>query len=180
MSKHDPRHLVLVGLMATGKSTVGQLVARDLGRPLVDSDAQVEARTGRTVREIWRMDGEPAFRALEAEALAAALDDPEPSVVAAAGGVVLRAENRRRLEADDVEVVWLRADPATLDRRIRASGDTHRPLLDDDPEGMLEHMAAERTQLYESVADRIVDVDDLAPVEVARIIVDGSPAGHRS
>ncbi len=165
--------------MATGKSTVGELVARDLGRRLVDSDAQIEARTGRTVREIWRTDGEAAFRVLEAEALAAALDAPEPSVVAAAGGVVLSAENRERLGADDVDVVWLRADPDTLERRIRASGDTHRPLLDEDPAGMLELMAADRTELYESVADRVVDVDELAPLEVARIIVAGIRAGDR-
>ena len=99
--------------------------------------------------------------------------------MAAAGGVVLSPENRRRLAADDIDVVWLRASPITLDRRVRASGDTHRPLLDADPEGMLERMSVERTPLYEAVADRVVDVDDLAPVEVARIVVDGAAAGHR-
>ncbi len=167
-----PRHLVLIGLMATGKTTVGALVARELDRPLVDSDAQIEARTGRTVREIWRTDGEATFRDLESAALAAALDDTEPCVVAAAGGVVLRPVNRDRLRRDDVEVVWLRADPATLLARIEASGDTHRPLLDEDPGGMLELMATDRTPLYESVADRIVDVDDRSPVEVAGAVLE--------
>ena len=103
-------HVVLVGLMGVGKSTVGARLADSLGWPLVDSDEQVESATGRTVREIFESDGEPAFRALEARALAEALDAPGPSIIAAAGGVVLAEENRRRLQAPKVEVVWLRAD----------------------------------------------------------------------
>lgn len=152
--------------MATGKTTVGRLLSEILDRPLLDSDAQVEARTGRTVREIWRTDGEPAFRLLEAEALADALDANEPVVIAAAGGVVLAERNRRRLAAADVDVVWLRADPSTLLARVRAADDEHRPLLDTDPAGMLERMATDRTPLYAEVADVVVDVDQLAPVEV--------------
>ncbi len=157
--------------MATGKSTVGRLVAEALGRPLVDSDDQVEQMTGRTVREIWQSDGEEAFRRLETAALAEALADRSPSVVAGAGGVVLAEENRVLLAADHVEVVWLRAAPATLLARVQAADDTHRPLLDDDPAGMLERMETQRRGLYESVADRIVDVDDLAPEDVAATIV---------
>ncbi len=162
-----PVHVVLVGLMATGKSTVGRLVAEALGRPLLDSDAQVEARAGRSVREIWRTDGEEAFRRLEADALAAALDAAAPSVIAAAGGVVLAERNRDRLRGADVDVVWLRADVDTLLERVRSAGDTHRPLLDDDPAGMLERMATDRTALYQEVADLVVDVDDRSPAEVA-------------
>ena len=165
-------HIVLVGLMATGKTTVGRMVAAALDRPLLDSDAQVEARTGRTVRDIWRSDGEPAFRRLEADALDAALDADAPSVIAAAGGVVLAAENRARLVRSDVVVVWLRASAATLLARVRAAGDDHRPLLDDDPAGMLERMADDRTPLYEAVADVIVDVDDRTPEEVADLVLD--------
>lgn len=168
------RHLVLVGLMATGKSTVGRILAETLGRPLLDSDDQVEAMTGRTVREIWRADGEPAFRRLETAALTEALADPTPSVVAGAGGVVLAEENRVLLAADHVDVVWLRATPATLVARVAAAADGHRPLLDDDPAGMLERMEADRRALYESVADRIVDVDDRAPDEVAAAILEAS------
>lgn len=157
--------------MATGKSTVGRLVAAALERPLVDSDDQVEAMTGRTVREIWQDDGEPAFRRLETAALTEALADITPSVVAAAGGVVLAEENRLLLSADHVEVVWLRASPETLVARVREAGDGHRPLLDDDPEGMLERMEAERRALYDAVADRVVDVDERTPEEVAALVV---------
>ncbi len=150
------RHLVLVGLMGTGKTSVGRRVALCLGRIFLDSDAQVEARTGRTVREIFESDGEAAFRVLEAEALAEALARAEPTVIAAAGGVVLDPANRQRLRTS-ARAVWLRADPALLSSRI-TSGD-HRPLLDDDPLTMLQRMQEERSALYEEVAEgRVVDV----------------------
>ena len=167
------QHLVLVGLMATGKSTVGGVLAAALDRPLFDSDAQVEATTGRTVREIWQNDGETAFRRFETAALTEALAAERPSVIAGAGGVVLAEENRILLAADHVDVVWLRARPETLIARVTAAADGHRPLLDDDPTGMLERMEADRRSLYESVADRIVDVDDRSPDAVAAEILGG-------
>ena len=126
------RHVVLVGLMGSGKTTVGRLLATRLGRPFVDSDEVIETREGRTVREIWRTDGEQAFRELETAALQAALSADEPSVIAAAGGVVLADRNRMALREADADVVWLQADPAVLVGRAMR-GD-HRPLLDGDAE----------------------------------------------
>jgi shikimate kinase len=152
-------HVVLVGLMATGKTTIGRELARRLRRPFVDSDEQIEADTGRTVREIWNSDGETAYRRLEADALRTALGSSHPSVVAAAGGVVLDPANRERLR-DAGTVVWLDANPSVLAER--AGADDHRPLLDDDPKGALERMARERRNLYEEVADHRVDVTSLA------------------
>jgi shikimate kinase len=150
--------------MGTGKTTVGRELARRLGRPLIDSDEQIEARTGRTVREIWRTDGEPAFRVFETEALAAAVTAEGPAVIAAAGGVVLAEANRRLLRSAGT-VVWLRGDPEVLAERARRAD--HRPLLDRDPRAALEAMARERIHLYEEVADHAVDVTDLSPAEVA-------------
>ena len=166
-STPDPRHVVLVGMMATGKTSVGRLVADALARPLFDSDAQIEARAGRTVREIWHTDGEPAFRVLEAEVLAEALDSPTPAVIAAAGGVVLADGNRARLRESDAFVVWMRARPGTLLDRLERADDTHRPLLDADPEGTLERMHDVRTSLYAEVADAIIDVDDRSTDDIA-------------
>ena len=164
-------HVVLIGMMATGKTSVGRIVADALARPLFDSDQQIETRTGRTVREIWREDGEPVFRALEAQALADALGSDTPSVVAAAGGVVLAGENRERLAGADATVIWLDAVPATLVQRLLAAGDEHRPLLDDDLEGTLERMYQERRPLYEEVADHIVGVDGRSREDVAAEIL---------
>ena len=153
----DDQHLVLVGLMGSGKSTVGRVLAERLGRPLFDSDAMIEERTGRTVREIFAADGEPAFRALETQALTDALDSDAPCVVAAAGGVVLAEANRRILRASGAKVVWLAADPAVLVERVRSG--VHRPALDDDPAGTLLRMQREREPLYREVADLVITVD---------------------
>jgi 5-deoxy-5-amino-3-dehydroquinate synthase len=149
--------------MGVGKSTVGQTLARRRGWDFLDSDARIEARTGRTVAEIWAGEGEPAFRRLESEVLAEALAAERPAVVAAAGGVVLDPSNRARLR-DCEAVVWLRARPETLVPRV-ATG-THRPLLDTNAAGVLSRLAAEREPLYAEVADVTVDVDGLAPEQV--------------
>jgi shikimate kinase len=155
--------------MGSGKSTVGARLATTLQRPLLDSDVMVEARTGRTVREIWEAEGEPAYRVLEADALRDAVAADTPSVIAAAGGVVLRVENRALLAGDRAFVVWLRADPEVLVARA-LTGD-HRPLLDQDPLGRLRAMEAERRPLYEEVADMAVEVADRTPGEVAAVVL---------
>jgi shikimate kinase len=163
------RHVVLVGLMGSGKTTTGRLLAEALGRPLVDSDLLIEATTGRTVREIFATDGEAAFRTLETAALVEALGRPEPLVIAAAGGVVLREENRRALLDADAFVVWLQADLAVLESR--AATGVHRPLLDDDPAGALRQMSLDRAERYAEVADAAVDTTARPPdVVVAEIL----------
>lgn len=158
------RHLVLVGLMATGKTTVGRLLAQRLNRTLLDSDTEIERSEGRTVREIWLADGEPKFRRLEKAALARAVDQPDPVVIAAAGGVVLDSENRALLAQSNSFVVWLDAAPSTLAER--AVRDDHRPLLDVDPLATIEAMARDRAGYYTEVADIRIDVGDLDPAEV--------------
>ena len=152
--------------MASGKTTVGRKLAARLGWDFIDSDEQVEARTGRTVAEIWREQGEEAFRSLEREALEDALASTEerPAIVAAAGGAVLDAGNRALLRGHP-PVVWLRARPETSAERAGA-GET-RPLLVGDPLGALVRLAAERGAFYEDVADAVIDVDDLTPDQVA-------------
>jgi shikimate kinase len=163
------QHLVLVGMMGAGKTTVGRVVAERLGRPLLDSDAVIEARTGRTVRQIWVEDGEVAFRRLEAEVLLEALHWPVPAVIAAAGGVVLREDNRAALKDAHARVVWLCADPANLVERVKSSG--HRPLLDGDVEGTLQRMWTDRSALYREVADAIVGVDGRSVHDVVEAVL---------
>jgi shikimate kinase len=158
------RHLVLVGMMGAGKTTVGRRIAARLDRPFLDSDAAIEARTGRTVAQIFADEGEPAFRRFEAEVLREMLVSDEPAVIAAAGGTVLDGENRRALRGAAL-VVWLRAAPDVLATRVRA-GD-HRPLLDDDALGTLQVLAREREPLYREVADVIIDAESTDPEHIA-------------
>ena len=159
-------HVVLVGLMGAGKSTVGRELSALLNRPLVDNDAQVLAKTARTVAEISTRTGIPEMRRFEREALAEALASPVPSVITSAAGVILDAEARLWLQ--DPFVVWLRADPATLATRV--ARDPVRPLLGEDPEAVLRAMHEQRHRLYTEVADHIVDIDRLAPADVAAAI----------
>jgi shikimate kinase len=161
--------VVLVGMMGAGKTTIGRRLARTLGRPFIDSDQQIEARTGRTVKEIFEADGEPAFRILEAEALADALATTSPSVIAAAGGTVLSETNRARMGEAGM-VVWLRADPSVLAERVRSG--VHRPLLAEDPAATLVRLDVERRDLYEDVADHVVDTTGRDPDAVLAQLVE--------
>ncbi|HEU4840487.1 MAG TPA: bifunctional shikimate kinase/3-dehydroquinate synthase, partial [Ilumatobacteraceae bacterium] len=170
MTVADARHVVLVGMMGAGKTTVGHRLAARLRRRMVDSDELIEARTGRTVREIFEHDGEPAFRVLETAALVEALGDPEPLVVAAAGGVLMRPENREALRRSGSLVVWLRADPAVL--AARATRGAHRPLLDGDPDAAMRRLLPEREPLYREAADVVIDTDALDADEIADRIVE--------
>ena len=158
--------LVLVGMMGSGKTTVGRLLAQRWGRRFLDSDEVIERRIDRTVAEIFDPAGEAAFRRLEAEALAEAIEATPPAVVAAAGGVVLDPANRALLHERST-VVWLRAEPEVLLERIQRAGQDHRPLLAEDPGAVLRQMEHERTALYAEVADVAVDVQGLRPEQVA-------------
>ena len=154
--------------MGAGKTSVGSELARRLGWDLLDSDRQVEARAKRTVPEIWRRDGEVAFRRMETLVLTEALASTTPTVVAAAGGVVLDEGNRRLLK-DHGAVVWLRARVPTLVARV-GSG-KGRPLLDVDPAGSIALLDAARRPFYEEVADVAIDVDGLDVAGVVEAIV---------
>jgi shikimate kinase len=151
------RHVVLVGAMGVGKTTVGRRLARELQRPFADADEQLELRAGRTIPVIFRDDGEQAFRRLESEVLADLLGRPDPLVVAAGGGVVTGPESRALL-GHRAFVVWLRASPGFL---AAHADPAHRPLLagEPDPAATLERLIATRTPLYEEVADATVDVE---------------------
>jgi shikimate kinase len=160
--------VLLVGMMGAGKTTVGRELSKRLGWPYFDSDAMVEAHTGKTVPEIFEERGEAAFRAEEARALAEAVTSDGPAVVSVAGGAVLDPDNRRRL-AGGGTVVWLRADVETLAQRVGAG--RGRPLLSPDPETALRRLYLERRPIYEEVADVVVDVDHRSAADVAAAIL---------
>jgi shikimate kinase len=162
----DERHVVLVGMMGSGKTTVGQLLARRLDRPFVDLDERIVARRGRSIPDLFAALGEADFRKEEDAALLAVLEEPA-SVIATGGGSVLAPGNREAMRARGT-VVWLRARPETLARRIGSGAG--RPLLADDPLGVLERLARERAGVYAEAAHLVVDVDDLDAEQVVLLV----------
>ena len=161
-------HLILIGLMGAGKTTVGRACAERLGRPFVDTDELVEAAAGASVAALFADAGEERFRELERAAVADACASPQPLVVACGGGAVLDPENRRRLRGAGF-VVWLRAPVATLAGRI---GDgASRPLLHGDPAGNLARLEHLRAPAYEAGAHCTIDTDGLGPDAVADAVL---------
>jgi shikimate kinase len=163
------RHLVLVGLMGAGKTTVGRQCARLLERDFVDTDDVVEATAGMTVAEIFTTEGEARFRALERDAVRDVCASPAPLVIACGGGAVLDADSRRRLH-DAGTVVWLQAPPEVLHRRVGDGGS--RPLLREGQLTTLERLADLRAPAYEAAADIVVDTTDRSVDDVAGAVVD--------
>ena len=159
------RHVVLVGLMGSGKSTVGRRLAARLDRHFVDADAALEEITDRTIADIFAADGERAFRDLEADTFEELLEHHEPCVIASGGGLVLRSDNRLRLRRRDITVVYLDASPAFLASRV--SRKAHRPLLHtgEPPRVVLDRLHAERAPLYAEVADITVAVEPFHAAE---------------
>lgn len=170
---HPPR-VVLLGMMGSGKSSVGLALADLTGWPFVDNDALVEAATGSTAREILARRGSAAMRDAEGAALRRGLATDPPAIVATAAGTVLDAENRRLIDTGGF-VVWLHAPPEVLAER--AVGAEHRPWLDDDPVGWFQQAVGERDALYREVSDLEIDTERADPDQAAREIRDALSAG---
>jgi shikimate kinase len=167
--------VVLVGLMGSGKSSVGRRLARRLGLPFADSDELVERAAGRSVREIFAERGEAAFRDLERRAVADGCAAAGGGVFAVAGGAVLDEGSRAALRARATHVVWLDAPTPELVRRTGRAA--HRPALDDDASGTLAAMRAAREALYRDLATLRVDTAgrDLDEVTDAVVRAVGAP-----
>lgn len=148
------RNVYLIGPMGAGKTAVGRRLARMLGKPFFDSDAEIESRTGVDIPFIFEREGEPRFRERE-RAVIAELTALDGVIVATGGGAVLDAANRERLAATGT-VVLLHASVDTQLQRTQPS--RHRPLLrNGDPRAVLEQLAATRSPLYEKIADLCID-----------------------
>jgi len=167
----ESRHCVMVGLMGVGKSTIGASVAARLSWAFRDSDADILAATGRTVRELRDLEGVDRMHAREARQLLDALAALDPSVVAAAASVADVPECLDALRAPDVFVVWLQASPELLADRF-ASSDDHRPAYGDSTEDFLARQLELRGAAFASVADLSIDVTGLAPDEIAAVVVE--------
>ena len=166
--------VVLVGPPGAGKTSVGRELARRLEVAFRDTDADVEARTGKSIADLFVDEGEPAFRALEAEAVRAALA-AHTGVLALGGGAVLAAETREALAGHTV--VFLSVELADAVRRTGL--DASRPLLALNPRAALRAMLAERRPLYEGVATVTVPTDGRTPGEVTDAVLAALRVGTR-
>jgi len=147
-------NIFLVGLMGAGKTTVGRALAKKLNRRFVDSDHEIEARTGASIPWIFEIEGEESFRQRESEVIRD-LSAEDGIVLATGGGAVLRAENRALLKQRGT-VIYLRASVNSILQRT--SRDRNRPLLQTaDPRARIEELAREREPYYQEVADLVIE-----------------------
>lgn len=158
--------LWLVGMMGSGKTSVGRLVADRLGLPFLDLDDDVATRTGRTIGEVFADEGEEGFRRYETEALERA--SGTAAVVATGGGAVLRPGNVELMRGHGF-VVWLRAEASVLVARVGAG--EGRPLLVDGPADAIHRLASQRAETYRAAAHVVVDTDGRDPETIATEVI---------
>lgn len=165
-------NVVLIGYRGTGKTTVAQLLGISLSWDWIDADVEIEMRAGRSIAAIFAEQGEPAFRDLES-AVIADLVERERTVIAAGGGVVARAENRRALRRA-THVVWLTADVDSIVERIAADATTaaRRPSLTSlGAASEARRLLAEREPWYRECATLTIDTTARPATEIAAEIV---------
>jgi shikimate kinase len=163
--------VILIGPPGAGKSTVGRLLADELGVGFTDTDTMVEAMAGKPVSDIFVSDGEAVFRGLERTAVARGVAS-HPGVLALGGGAVMDTDTRRLLSGQ--RVVYLATGFAAAAHRTGL--DTPRPLLVGNPRARLRELLAERVPVYESLAWITVSTDDRDPQEIADEIAETTAA----
>jgi shikimate kinase len=160
-------NLFLVGMPGCGKSTLGRVLARSLGKTFVDADHELEARLGVTISTIFEIEGEETFRNREEETLARLVQRVD-IVLATGGGVVLRAVNRARLKAGGT-VLYLHSTPEITWERTRHS--KNRPLLQTaDPLARARQLYAQRDALYRETSDLIISSDQQRSAHVLEFL----------
>lgn len=158
----------LVGMMGTGKTAAGRIAANRLDVEFADTDQLVEAAAGRSIAELWEVEGEAGFR--ERERVVVADLGGFEGLIATGGGAVLDPANRAVMRQGTV--VWLRASPPVLAKRVGLA--PNRPLLSGvaTPADSLARLLEERDGLYDTVANHVIDTDELDIESIARRIED--------
>jgi shikimate kinase len=164
-----PERVVLVGAPGSGKSTVGPLLAAELGLPFVDVDQVIEERVGKPVAEIFADDGEAVFRAFEESTTAELLGGR--GVLALGGGAVLSPITRQALRGH--RVIWLQVSVSHAVQRVGINA--ARPLLLGNVRGRMIQLLADRLPLYAEVATEQVETDHAEPEQVVQTILQGKP-----
>ena len=158
-------NIYLMGMMGSGKSTVGKTLSEQLGKPFIDLDLEIEQSTGKTISEIFENDGAEHFRNIESNQLQQHSD----SIVACGGGIILKEENRVIIK-ENGKAILLTASIPELSNRLSASA--NRPLLtDDNMEETLTKLWLERQFLYLSTADYTIETDGKTPEKITEEIL---------
>lgn len=158
------RHVILIGFMGCGKSTVGIRLSYRLRRVVEDMDKLIEKQAGKSISAIFKEDGEAAFREMETNCLKELVTLKEDRIISTGGGLPMKVENHELLKRLGC-VVYLRITPQGVYKRLK--DDTTRPLLQcEDPMAKIEELLSKRAPVYEQAADVIVDVDDKTMDEV--------------
>jgi shikimate kinase len=164
---------ILIGYRGSGKTTIGQKLADRLWQDLVDTDALIVKKTGKSIKEIFEQEGEERFRDLESAVVREVCQLPE-AVISLGGGAVLREENRQAIKQAGHKVIYLKCEPETLFKRIEADAATSimRPSLTQFG-GIeeVERVSAEREPIYRSMMTAELDVTNLSPEEAVVYIV---------
>ena len=173
----NARHaIVLVGLMGSGKTTVGKRIAQELGFPFVDSDDVVASVAGKSVRDMFAQDGEAVFRQCESDAIKSVLVGRQSSVVlATGGGAVISSENRSLISEQASNVVWL--DASVDDLVVRTKQSAARPLLDGDAAATLQSLSSQRSAWYEEVATVRIDTRGKTVAKVCSAVLEAVREG---
>lgn len=164
----DKRNIFLIGPMGAGKSTIGKYLSEFLHLEYIDSDAEIEKRTGADISWVFDVEGEEGFRKRE-EAVIDDLTQKQGIILATGGGAVINANNRQHLSARGVVVYLLTPVQTQYQRTLK---DRRRPLLQTaDPLKTLQELMNKREPLYQEIADFVIDTSKLTAKAVAQNIV---------
>lgn len=167
-------NIALIGYRCSGKTAVGKILARRLGRDFLDTDRLIEEEAGSSIQSFVRVRGWDYFRELE-KSVIEKVTARDNLVIGTGGGVVTDEENVKNLKRNGW-VVWLKADAATIKDRMRKeqqSGKIRPSLTGSDPLEEIGHVLNSRTPLYENAADLVVDTAARSPREVADLAMKG-------
>ncbi|VVB98404.1 Shikimate dehydrogenase (NADP(+)) [uncultured archaeon] len=168
-SRPQKPNIALIGFMGAGKSTVGKMLAHELGMEFLDTDSLIESRAGASVQEIFKKRGVSEFRKLEKDIAIGEISQSENKVFSCGGGIIIDEENRKAIEGSSI-VVWLWVSPEVAVQRI---GEGTRPLLDgaEDRLDAAKKLIAWRLGLYAQASDLVINAGNKPPQEVAERII---------
>ena len=161
--------IILVGMMGSGKSTIGKLLSNKLGYDFIDLDKIIEEKSGVKINTIFEIEGEEGFRDRELQVLSDSLERDQV-IISTGGGIVTNEKSRTQLIKHDALIIYLKANLQTLFNRLK--NDHSRPILNvDDKEQVIERILEEREPYYQDLADMDIDTSHMKSIDVVKYII---------